>query len=255
MPRKLDPGAVAHARRLVRDLRIRRAAEIDIELIAAHLNILVRRVPLQLEEGRLLRTASHGIINVAEGAYSSNKWRFVIAHEIGHFLRHPRDDSFEACTHGDLSNYVGTDREAQANDFAAELLMPESLFEKACDRNRPCLRDVAELADEFQISLTATALRFVRFAPEPCAVVHSTTGSVDWVDWSSTFRPAIRRKTKLDTRTYAGDIFAGKAVEDRPSQVDADAWSDSPWAADLDLFEHSRRVSSTSVLTFLWHAS
>jgi Zn-dependent peptidase ImmA (M78 family) len=255
MPRSLDPGAVAHAKRLVRDLRIQRAGEIDIELIAAHLNILVRRIALQLEEGRLLRTTHHGIINVAESAYASNKWRFVIAHEIGHFLRHPENDSFEACTRGDLSNYVGTDREAQANDFAAELLMPESLFEKGCDRNRPCLRDVADLANQFQTSLTATALRFVRFAPEPCAVVHSTNGLVDWVDWSTTFCLGIRKQTKLDNRTYAGDLFAGKVVADRPSQVDGDAWSSSPWAENMDLFEHSRRVSPISVLTFLWHPS
>lgn len=91
------------------------------------------------------------------------------------------------------------------------------------------------------------------FAPEPCAVVHSTEGVVDWLDWSPNFRPGIRKGTKLGDRTYAGDLFAGKRVDDRPSQVDGDAWSDSPWAAGLDLFEHSKKVSPTSVLTFLWH--
>ncbi|HQY64065.1 MAG TPA: ImmA/IrrE family metallo-endopeptidase [Polyangiaceae bacterium] len=152
-----------------------------------------------------------------------------------------------------MSNYTGTGREAEANDFASELLMPEVLFKKGCDRNRPSLRDVGELAEEFSTSLTATALRFIRFAPEPCAVVHSTSGSVDWLDWTPNFRPGIRKRTRLDARTYAGDLFAGKPVDDRPSQVDGDAWSDSPWAADMDLFEHSRKVSPNSVLTFLWH--
>jgi hypothetical protein len=212
-------------------------------------------MPLQLEEGRLLRTQSHGIINVADSAYTSNKWRFVIAHEIGHFVRHPQNDNFQACTRGDLSNYTGTGRETEANDFAAELLMPETLFKRRCDRNRPSLRDVAEIADEFRTSLTATALRFVRFAPEPCAVIHSTQGRVDWLDWSPNFRPRIRKDTRLDQRTYAGDIFAGKQVDDRPSQVDGTAWSDSTWAADLDLFEHSRKAGPNSVLTIIWHAS
>lgn len=253
MARTPHPAAVASAKQLISKLGIRKPKEIDIELIAAHHDILVRRIPLRHEEGRLLRTQKFGIINVSEDAYASNKWRFVVAHEIGHFIRHPNTDNFEACTRGDLTNYTGTGREAEANDFASELLMPEVLFKERCDRNRPSLRDVGDLAEEFSTSLTATALRFTRFAPEPCAVVHSTNGLVDWLDWSSSFRLGIRRGTKLDGRTYAGDLFAGKSVDDRPSQVDGDAWSDSRWAADIDLFEHSRKVSANSVLTFLWH--
>lgn len=255
MPRSPHPGAVASAKQLISRFQIRHPKEIDIELIAAALSILVRKMPLQHEEGRLLRTQTHGIVNVSSDAYDSNKWRFVVAHEIGHFIRHPNNDNYEACTRGDLSNYTGTGRETEANDFAAELLMPAVLFEKNCDRNRPSLRDVGDLAEEFRTSLTATALRFVRFAPEPCAVVHSTNGLVDWLDWTPNFRPRIWKRTKLDGRTYAGDLFAGKQVDDRSSQVDGDAWSDSPWAAEIDLFEHSRKVSSTSVLTFLWHAA
>jgi len=119
--------------------------------------------------------------------------------------------------------------------------------------SRPVPPRCRELAEEFKTSLTATALRFVSFAPEPCAVVHSDDGLADWLDWSPNFRPGIRKRTKLDHRTYAGDLFAGKQVDDRPSQVDGDAWSASSWTADLDLFEHSRMVSSNSVLTFLWH--
>lgn len=252
MPRRRDPGAVAAAKGLVARLRIQHPREIDIELLAAHHRLLVRRRTLQHEEGRLLRTASHGIINVAESAYASAKWRFVIAHEIGHFLRHAEHDSFEACTRGDLS-YVPGGREAEANDFASELLMPEALFAQRCDRNRPSLRDVGELAELFKTSLTSTALRFVLFAPEPCAVIQSTNSVVEWLDWSPGFRLPIARRRKLDRRTYAGDLFAGKDVDDRPSQVDGDAWSDAGWAGDLDVLEHSKRISKDSVLTFLWH--
>lgn len=253
MPRRSDRAAVESARELVSSLRIEAPSEIDVELIANHLGILVRRRPLRHEEGRLVRTEGHGVIVVAEHAYRSSKWRFVIAHELGHFRRHPTSDAFSACTAGDLSDYSGSGRETQANDFAAELLMPEALFARRCDRNRPSLKDVAELAKQFQTSLTATALRFVQFAPEPCAVVHSTDGFVDWLDWTRDFKPAIRKGQKLTPATYAGDLHAGTPVDDRPQQVDGDAWSDSPWAASLDLFEHSKKVDTNSVLTFLWH--
>ena len=137
MPRRPDPGSVSAARLVIADLQIRAAKEIDVDLIAAFHGILVRRSDLQHEEGRLLRAGSRGIINVDERAYSSNKWRFVVAHEIGHFLRHPSGDDFQACTKGDLSNYAGSGREPEANDFASELLMPKVLFEKLCDRTAP----------------------------------------------------------------------------------------------------------------------
>jgi hypothetical protein len=113
---------------------------------------------------------------------------------------------------------------------------------------------VRALADEFQTSLTATAMRFVYYAPEPCAVVQSTGGAVDWCAWSESFRLGIRKGARLSTKTYAGDLFAGKVVGDYSQQVDGDAWSDSAWAADIDLFEHSIKVSTGSALTMLWHA-
>ncbi|MGO9837234.1 MAG: ImmA/IrrE family metallo-endopeptidase, partial [Polyangiaceae bacterium] len=91
---------MACARQLHAKLKVRHPNEIDVELIANNHSLLVRRLPMQHEEGRLLRTRDHGIINVAEDAYRSNKWRFVVAHEVGHFLRHADADNFEACTRG-----------------------------------------------------------------------------------------------------------------------------------------------------------
>ncbi|WP_160174504.1 ImmA/IrrE family metallo-endopeptidase, partial [Archangium violaceum] len=113
-----------------------------MELIANHLNVLVKRRAIQQEEGRLLRAGNHGVIVVSEAAFNSSKWRFVVAHELGHFLRHPASDNFSVCTDGNLGDYASSGRETEANDFASELLMPESLFKKLCDRNRPSLRDV-----------------------------------------------------------------------------------------------------------------
>lgn len=252
MPRPRSPAAVARARQLIAELQIRHPRELDLELIAAHLGVLVRRLPLRHEEGRLLRSSRHGIINVAEGAYASNKWRFVVAHELGHFLRDGEGDSFDACTRGDLSNYFGSGRESEANDFASELLMPKVLFEPRCDRNRPSLHDVGKLAQEFQTSLTATALRFVAFSPEPCAVVQSTNGVVDWVDWSADFRLAITRGSRLDNRTYAVDIAKGCEVADHAALVDDDAWGNE---CGVELWEHSRRLTEATVLSLLWHAS
>jgi Zn-dependent peptidase ImmA (M78 family) len=251
--RRPHPGATAAAKKLVEELGIRSPREIDVELIAAHHGVAVRRRHLAHEEGRLLRGSGVSMIVVSEEAYASEKWRFVIAHELGHHLRHPGLDQFEICTDADMGTWYRADPEQEANDFAAELLMPEALFAPACDRNRPSMKDVREAASAFRISLTATALRFVRFAPEPCAVVHSTDGVVDWWDWSTSFRLVVGKGQRLTTGTHAADVHAGTVVDDRQQQVDGDAWSGSDGANELDLFEHSVRVSRRSVLTMLWH--
>lgn len=253
MPRQPHAGAVHAAQQLLAQLRVEHAREIDIALIANHLGLLVRPRDLRHEEGRLLRTRSAGIIAVATSAYASAKWRFIVAHEIGHFVRHAGADDFAVCTDGNLRDYAGSGRESEANDFASELLMPTHLFKKKSECGRPSLRDIDALASEFGTSLTATALRFVQFASEPCAVVHSSNGVVDWLSWSPDFKIFIKKGTRLTNRTYAGDLFAGTHVDDRATQVDGDAWSDASGAADIDLFEHSRKVAADSVLTFLWH--
>ncbi len=131
--RQAHPGATAEAKKLVEKLRIRAPSEIDVELIAAHFAVTVRRRPLVHEEGRLLRGEGVSMIVVSDAAYASEKWRFVVAHELGHYLRHPELDQFKLCTDADLGTWYHTGREQEANDFAAELLMPEALFSPRCD--------------------------------------------------------------------------------------------------------------------------
>lgn len=249
-----DPVGRALARGIIERLRIRDPSEIDIELIAARHGLLVEKRELQHEDGRLVRQDQYGIITVAESAYRSRKWRFVVAHELGHFVRHKRVNQLDLCTNADLANwYTSSGREPEANMFAAELLMPDSLFRKRCDRSKPSLKDVRALADEFETSITATAIRFVKLTDEPCAIALSRDGEVARVIWNDHFKLGIRKRTRLTNRTYAGDLLAGVLVHDFLQSVDSEAWSDSPWAASYDLHEHSTIVAPRVVLSFLWH--
>jgi Zn-dependent peptidase ImmA (M78 family) len=249
-----DPVARSMARALVDRLGIATPGEIDIELIANLHGLIVERRGLTQEEGRLIRHGDVGLIVVSDAAYNSKKWRFVIAHELGHYIRHPRLNQLDLCTNAHLAaGYWGSGHEAEANTFAVELLMPEKLFRKRTERDRPSLRYVAELATTFDTSLTSTAIRFVELTPEPCAVVISRRGEVSHVSWSADFRLGIKRGTRLTDRTYAGDLFAGKRVLDQLQQVDGDAWSSSRGADALDVFEHSVMTSPTTVLSLLWH--
>ncbi len=243
-------AAIASAQEILASLGIRSPEEIEIDLIAIHCGASVTYRHLSHEEGHLLRAADTGVIVVDEKARRSEKWRFVIAHELGHFICHRTLDQLQLCTDTDLNDWYRTSgHEIEANFFAAELLMPEFLFASRCDRTTPSMRDVCELASLFHTSLTSTAIRFVTFSPEPCAVVCSTKGIVDWSFKTQDFAGFVKRSHKLTNATYAGDIFAGKEVEDRPQLIDGEGWG-----ITRDVYEHSLKLGGyDSVLTLLWH--
>ena len=157
------------------------------------------------------------------------------------------------CTLGDLHDYRHSGREPEANRFAAELLMPERFFKDDCDRDRPCLDDIIELADRYGTSLLSTAIRFTKFSPERCAAVVSRDGRVTRVSRSADWRYFIPDEHHLTNATYAGDLHAGRNIPSRPQRVEARAWSDATWIGDQDVFEHTMLLGGTGmVLTMLW---
>jgi hypothetical protein len=83
--------------------------------------------------------------------------------------------------------------EREANDFAAELLIPESLGAPLCRMPAPCLDDVERLARTFKTSPEMSAIRFVQLASAPCAAVFVEAGRVRWAAESVTFSAKIVR--------------------------------------------------------------
>ncbi len=65
---------------------------------------------------------------VVRGASNARRRRFTIAHEIGHFVLHPGRLAPER---GGAVNEAWRLQEREADQFAAELLMPEALVHEA----------------------------------------------------------------------------------------------------------------------------
>src|ERR1700722_9067889 len=95
--------AVLSAKKLVSSLKIQYPDEIEIDLIAAYCGASVTYRHLSHEEGHLLRAADTGLIVVDERAQTSEKWRFVIAHELGHLICHRDLDQLQLCTDTNLN--------------------------------------------------------------------------------------------------------------------------------------------------------
>lgn len=84
-----------------------------------------------------------------------HRQRFTIAHEIGHHIKHGAfKDEFIDTTF--FRNGESNQMEVEANQFAAELLMPEERFSNFVNNKSSKVEDIAEY---FQVSAMAVRIR------------------------------------------------------------------------------------------------
>lgn len=141
----------------------------------------ITAVTTQAYEAALLMhpQKAYGSIIVAKGR-SDQRRRFSIGHELGHFLiptHMPRPDKPFECSLADL-HLVDTrekDRrrriEAEANRFAAGLLMPPRAVRQAMTSRQPDLAEVLLLAREFGVSKEAMARTYVDVQHDAIAIL------------------------------------------------------------------------------------
>ena len=122
--------------------------------------------------------------------------RFSIGHELGHFLipaHMPRAGERFACSCDDLRRGDTGDQdrhrriEAEANRFAAHLLMPPARIRAGSDALRPGLGDVLRLADQFRVSKEAMARSYIEAHRATLAVVTLLDGRLDRIYRSDDF--------------------------------------------------------------------
>jgi Zn-dependent peptidase ImmA (M78 family) len=219
--------AEQEATKIIEKYGISSPEHIRLKDIAYDLGAIVLEGTLKGAAASLVRIERHATIRVSnENLYEYRK-RFSIAHELGHFVLNHRRSIQKICSDEDIMNWYQKSGETEANFFAGELILPERLIKKECDVSEVDFRHIKQIAQEFRASLTATAIRFVRFCPEKCAVVFSKDNRVRWFYGSESWWPFIPVGSKLDERTVASDFFKGISLPDEPIEVDAGAWVES----------------------------
>jgi len=241
---------------IVRDLKITAPDEISIEDIAWTRGALVIEDGLRGADARLIHTPGirPAIIRVNATISPPGRKRFAIAHELGHLeLKHSPGGLIECADREFLLWYKSqNEKEVEANVFAAELLMPEKFFSRKLEKTLPSMELVELLAEEFQTTLTAAAIRYIDLCGERCALVFSTDGVIVWSHRSPELHHWIPPKRKLSSFSYAADFFSKGTVPRNMETVRLDAWVEggSEWE---QMKEQSRALSSyNSVLTLLW---
>jgi hypothetical protein len=257
-PRRREPirGIGVKAARDVRSaLGYSHPTEVEIEVLAYMRGALVRGAPARGARANLLRLGPRGVIGVSDGL-SFEERRWASAHELGHFEAHANVSFVGLCSTTDLvPAYEASGREPEANAFAAELLMPEELVAKKCDVAKVSWEPICALAEEFAVSVTAAALRFVEHTPERVAVVCARDGVVSWCSATKDFGARPRRRSRVCEWTEAHDFFSKGKVAVKPQTVSASAWLDDANDED-DLVEHVFAIPRlNTAMSLLWWKS
>ncbi|WP_290705317.1 ImmA/IrrE family metallo-endopeptidase [Amphritea sp.] len=132
-------------------------APLDVSELTKLLGIKMRFEPMDGDESGSLKKEkkTDEWIMTINSLHHPHRQRFTIAHELGHFIQHSvLSDSFEDATffrNGDMNRM-----ETEANQFAAELLMPEDDFHSAISTGSQKVEDIAEF---FHVSSMAVRIR------------------------------------------------------------------------------------------------
>jgi Zn-dependent peptidase ImmA (M78 family) len=142
---------------------------VPVEKIADNLELEVRYAPYDGDlSGALVRSKGETYIGVNSSDHS-NRQRFTIAHELGHFILHRGitihvDKDFRVnLRDGDSSKGVDSN-EMEANRFAAELLMPTRFLVKDIERLSGMNQaELNSLARRYKVSAHAMRIRLSNF--------------------------------------------------------------------------------------------
>lgn len=177
---------------------------LPIEEIALALEIRqIIEFETQAFEGALLTDeAKSDCTVVVRRGLRPERRRFTVGHELGHYLMPlhiPVGDGFR-CTSADfrqeeLPSVRGKAAwEAEANTFAAELLMPSAEFKKRLRATSGAsLEALVSLGNDFGVSKTAGGRRMTQLADDPCALIVSKDGVIKQIYRHNDF-PFVRLK-------------------------------------------------------------
>ena len=156
--------------------------------IAKSLGIPVEETSAKGYDGLLLQTEESARIIINSNTTNQGSKHFTLAHELGHYSipSHQKRD-FEC-----ISEFFNPFRwnpsdEVEANQFAAELLLPEKLVKPILHTYKPDFESINELSEDCGTSLTATAIKFASLTDDCCVLIATSDNKIKWFQKSLSF--------------------------------------------------------------------
>jgi Zn-dependent peptidase ImmA (M78 family) len=254
--KKMSNVARTFANELVTSLKL--DAPIDLVDVCRHLGLEIRYCDASGFDGALVCSKENrvGTVLIKKSIRELGRMKFTIAHEIAHYVLPHHGASGSVCGPRDVENWDRTlpEEEQEANAFAGELLIPQSLVEAALLREKPNFDAIRSLSAKFETSLTAAAYRAMQLTPFRAAIVWSTNDIVRWFKASEEFEAFVSVRESVSEGTYAHDCFKGISVPDDFRSVKSASWLAASSAGNPEyILEHSIWLPFyNSVLTLLY---
>lgn len=255
-PRRLV--AEARAQKLLDKYGLSRASEIVVEDLAYALGIEIAYRPLTGADAHLVRVGNKGGITINDRIRERGRQRFAIAHEIGHWMLHEGRTQVFLCTAEDMRDYQSSVEEIEANIFASELLMPMRMMGSSYKSKEPSLAVPEDIANRFEVSLTAATLRYVTKFNQPVMVVFSADGKVNW--WRRNDEQMeylfLEQAQPVTATSRAAAVAAGEQSDTAMMVVPWDAWFPHLPVRPGTLREQAKKFENYDVvMSLLWLAA
>lgn len=115
------------------------------------------------KDGYLICSDGQKLIFVSSKVQNKHRQKFVVAHEVGHFLMH--QNQMYGCSNVSLSSNAKVNtpsQERDANAFATEFLAPINELRSLIPNNSLRLSDISVIADFFDISMSHAAIKCIQ---------------------------------------------------------------------------------------------
>ncbi|WP_081769025.1 ImmA/IrrE family metallo-endopeptidase [Herbaspirillum sp. RV1423] len=247
----IDISKMSRAERILWDHGVTKAEHIDLDAIASRHGANVVYRPLGGCEARLVAYGDSAVISVSSASIEGRQ-RFSLGHELAHWLC-DRGRGF-LCAKEDIGpqNAEARNVEASANAFASQLILPSYLVDSWIGSQAITLGLAANLAKDFNTSLTAAAIKLVRRASGQSSVMCHNQSRLLWRERSLKFPFDYSIVGQLHQDTDAFEIaFTKKAGMSRPKKESADRWVRGQNTYRLTVQSQSVKLPDDNVLSLI----
>jgi Zn-dependent peptidase ImmA (M78 family) len=243
---------VSAAERLLLQLGISNAKDIDLDAIAWHLGAAVKYRHMDKADATIVGSLKHAVIAVNNSRIPTRQ-RFSLGHELGHWHHHRGRILF--CGPSDIGSFTGgpLDLERQADAFASDLILPSYLVRPVIAKfKKVTLAYARAIMEEFRASMTATLLRILNENSFPILVVCHGKDRRRWFRRAEMVPQWWFPREDLDPDTFAFEILHNAAREDSfPRKNGAGAWFEFRHVDHYEIQEQSFPLLNDEVLTVL----
>ncbi len=254
----INKGAIV-ANKLIEEFGIEKPDDFSVEEIIHARNIILEEKPIANADGRIVFGQQRTKISINSNIKYTGRRKFTLAHELGHYELHHNVNSHLDDNALTLDYFKNGGQEYEANQFAAELLMPRKMFQNFVVVRKFSPQLLRDISENFQTSITSAAFRFLELGNYPIFLFYSKDSKLIYWKNSHNYYRKVKDITKLSppSDSVAMEFFRdGKIYGKKEStqEIEKSTWFETSDYDSTDLYYEYAIVTKdyNTVLSVVW---